>query len=774
MKNPLIPVAVRAGALALILISLLIPDARAVQSPDDWGSGTPYAYICWDGHRFAQTPEDHERDVRYFTDLGFTHSLFDARLGPIEPKQLESRRAVLAAFQKYKLIAGLRYGWSFEGLKRPWEEMTVQGMTLRASAGKADNTPIFNPLHREVIDSYASSVLESFASYRALDPGRKIGLFLIGSEYTFALPEKEKLPPAAAEVILKAAREDGVLAAGDDDWSKLKLWWNAPTGHGRDWRIREAIATGVHKEAPGAKFMIDPIWCVKLVDGGFGGHWSYVGKGMVLGMPDSAVRIMAQCWPSPATHSTQLIRGAHRDTIQESNFLSMCVGLPSLYHWGVHTIEPGMGENPWYRFKGTRTPEAEATLRAEYAAGRLDKEPALRTTGRFIRERGQMLHDWKPMEPRVAYLAGIYGPADPHLAMLVGQIPFDLLQNRQHRDSELAKYKYALVGSTSKGPMEMRDYESLLKIEAAGGAVILPKGFLPPEGAKPLARVLEWDPEIVGSGIGAGKGINFAAGYTALQEHTKAGATHLRGVLARAGFHPYFDIESVEVVSRPYTYQGHAMLFVVNDKRVAGATFKEESEIAEPDATGATKPKPKAKPDTGPPPALTGAPVDVEVFVRDTAAGLKVIDIDTGAEMKLTAATGGQKFKDTIPGAWYRIYAVIKPGETYHGPPPLKAAPAIAQCTVAFGTAGAHLQWKTGVQDWVGCDVQSFRIFRGEGSAPPTLLKEIYGHPVTGPGGLIDTFIDTETRAGAAFCYQVQAVSPLRIPGPLSAIATPR
>ncbi|HEV7404657.1 MAG TPA: hypothetical protein VGO11_17075, partial [Chthoniobacteraceae bacterium] len=648
----------RSAVVHAVILGLLLalPErAQAVQSPDDWGEGTPFAYIVWDGHRFSQTPEEHERDVRYFRDLGFTHSLVDARPGAIEPKQLESRRALLAAFQKYDLIAGLRYGWRFDGLQRPWEEMTAQGMTLRATAaGKADPTPVVNPLHREVIDSYASSVLESFAAYRALDPGRKIGLFLIGSEYTFALPEREKIPPPALAIILQAAREDGVLAAGEEDWTKVKQWWNSPTGHGRDWRIREAIAAGVHKEAPGAKFMIDPIWCVKLVEGGFGGHWSYIGKGMVLGMPDSAIRIMAQCWPSPATHSTQLIRGAHQDTIQESNFLSMCVGLPSLYHWGVHTIEPGMGENPYYGFKGIRSPEMEASLRAEYAAARLDKEPALRATGRFIRERGQLLHDWKPMEPRVAYLAGIYGPADPHLAMLVGQIPFDLLQNRQQRDSELAKYKFAMVGSSSKGPLDVRDYESLLKIEAAGGAVLVPKGFTPPEGAKPLARALEWDPEIVGTGIGSSKGINFAAGYTALQEHTKAGAAHLRGVLARAGFQPYFDLDSVEVVSRPYTYKGQAMLFVVNDKRTAGAAFKEESETAEPDATGAVKPKPKQKPEAGPPPALVGVPADVEVFVRDTTAGLKVIDIDTGAEMKLAAAPGGQKFKDTIPGAWYR------------------------------------------------------------------------------------------------------------------------
>src|SRR5262249_50239000 len=158
----------------------------------------------------------------------------------------------------------------------------------------------------------------------------------------------------------------------------------------------KAIADQVHQIEPDAMFMIDPIWCVKLVEGSFGGHWSYIGKGMPLGMPDDAIRTMAQCWPYPATHSTQLIQGAHHDTLLEGNLLCMCVGLPSLYHWGVHTIEPGHGENPFYRHKGLRSPALEAFFRQKIATDRLDKEPALRSTGRFIRERGQMLHDWKP------------------------------------------------------------------------------------------------------------------------------------------------------------------------------------------------------------------------------------------------------------------------------------------------------------------------------------------------------------------------------------------
>ncbi len=40
----------------------------------------PMPFILWDGHRFARTAADHERDVRYFRDLGFTHSLVGARM----------------------------------------------------------------------------------------------------------------------------------------------------------------------------------------------------------------------------------------------------------------------------------------------------------------------------------------------------------------------------------------------------------------------------------------------------------------------------------------------------------------------------------------------------------------------------------------------------------------------------------------------------------------------------------------------------------------------
>lgn len=772
------PIALQTTLIAASCTVLSFTLARAEQSPKDWGGGVPFSYIVWDGHRFATTPEDHERDARYFKDLGFTHSLFDAAPGELNPKITDSRRALLAALNKQNIIAGLRYGWRFEGLTQPWNEMTSQGMTLRASGNTKDASagPAFNPLHPAVIESYASSVLASFNSHRVLDPGNGIKLFLIGSEYSFKLPEKDKLPPAALQVILQAARSDGALGPAEDDWTKVKAWWDGPTSKGRDWRIRKAIADGVHKVAPDAMFMIDPIWCVKLVEGGFGGHWSYLGKGMALGMPDAAIRTMAQCWPYPATHSVQLIQGAHHDTLLESNLLCLCVGLPSLYHWGLHTIEPGHGDIPYYRVKEKRTPELEASLHAKIAADRFDKEPALRATGRLIRDRGQMLRDWKPLGPRVAYVAGIYGPADPHLAMLVGQIPFDLLRNREHRDAKLADYKYVLVGK-SKSPIDPQEYERLLKAEAAGATMVVPKGFTPPSGASALARAVEWDPEIVGESVIAKKGISHPGGYSGLQEHTKQGAAHLRDVLDRAGFKPYFDIGSVEVVSRPYSYQGHSMLFVVNDKRVPGSQGAAElPELAEPDASGALAPvRPaKKKPDVGPPAANVGVPAEIEVVVRDRAAGLKVIDIDTGRELKLESCSEGQKFTDTVPGAWYRIYAVIQPGQTYQGPPPLKPAPAVLQVAATRQTEGVALKWKLDVTDWVGSDVQSIRIYRGEGDKPSQLLQEIYGRTTAGPGGLVESYVDTSAVAGTTYTYQVQAVSPLRIVGRISETAMAR
>lgn len=750
----------------------LICAARALasQAPAEWGGGKPYAYILWDGHRFGGTLEEHERDMQYFKDLGFTHSLITATglnaaeaANAVQSKQMG---ALFKLFDKHDMIAGLRFGWDFAGLKEPAEQMAQKGMVLLAKrTGKFGD---FNPVHPDVVKYYSENLLGVVDAYRKQDPAGRIQMLLVGSEYTFGLPKKEQCHPKAIEVILQTAREDGVLGPNEDDWAKLAGWWDGPTAKGRDWRIRKAISDALRKQNPAFMFMIDPVWCIKLVDGGFGGHWSYIGKpAMPEGMCIGAIRTMAQCWPYPATHSAQMINGAYHDMILEGNLLCLCVGIPSLYHWGVNTFEPGRGANPLYGYKGEKTPEIEKTRRQEIIRSRLEKEPALRSTGRFVRERGKMLHDWKPLEPRVAFLAGLYGPADPDLAMLFGHIPFDLLRNAHHRDAELLKYKFVLQ---AKPTASADEYTKLLKIEQAGGVVIVPKGFKPPEGAQALAKALEWDPAIVGEAATFKKGISFAGNYTAFPEHVKKGAAHLREVFAKAGFRPYFDVLSSEVISRPYEYNGHAMLFVVNGKRAepAAAVQDKEDEPEEVDETG-NKPAKKNKPaPASSPGAIKGVPAEIEVVVRDSAAGLRVLDIDTGQTMKLEPCPEGQKFKDSIQGAWYKIYAVVKPGQAYQGPPPLKPAPAIAQLTAARVGGGVKLDWKTDVQDWVGCDVQWYRVYRGDGAGEPKLLKEIYGRIPEGAGGLVCTFVDETAQAGAPYSYKVQAVSPLRLAGPLS------
>src|SRR5262249_11921224 len=161
---------------------------------------------------------------------------------------------------------------------------------------------------------------------------------------------------------------------------------------------------------------------------------------------------------------------------------------------------------------------------------------------------------------------------------------------------------------------------------------------------------------------------------------------------------------------------------------------------------------------SGPPSADVGVPANIEVFVRDSTAGLKVIDIDAGREMKLEPCPEGQKFKDTVPGAWYKIYAVVPPGQSYQGPSPLSPAPPITEFNARRNAEGSALHWKSDVADWVGCDVQWFRIFRGEADRAPTLLKEIYGRTVDGPGGLVESFLDTTATAGKSYAYQIQAV----------------
>jgi len=170
--------------------------------------------------------------------------------------------------------------------------------------------------------------------------------------------------------------------------------------------------------------------------------------------------------------------------------------------------------------------------------------------------------------------------------------------------------------------------------------------------------------------------------------------------------------------------------------------------------------------------ANTGAANEVEIFVRETADGLRVIDTDTGKEMPLTKGADGYRFRDTLGASWYKIYAAVKAGQTYQGPKPLAPAPAIESLTAERANAGVKLAWKVAVPDWVGCDVQWYRILRGDGGAAPKQIAEIYGRIVRGAGGLITTYADGTAAAGTKYAYQVQAVSPLRVAGPASKAVT--
>ncbi len=308
----------------------------------------PLPYIVWDGHRFAQTAADRERDVRYFRDLGFTHSLIGGRLDT--EKLRPDIRALFDACSRYGLRPGLRYGWDTDKLAEKlggYDAMKKSGAYFYK--GKSDTSLDFNPIHPQVINTYAKMIGDSVRGHRRFDKDNTIQLFLIGSERTWGLPKEKKISSAARKAILDAARADGVWKDGDTDWQKLSTWWGSPKGRGGDWRLRRAIAEEVRKEIPDALFMIDPLWAAKLPgDTDLGGSWSYMGKGYAEGMADQVLRLKAMCWPNPVTHSTQLIRGAYHDMILVANFGSLAVGADSLYHWGVHLFEPGQRARPWY------------------------------------------------------------------------------------------------------------------------------------------------------------------------------------------------------------------------------------------------------------------------------------------------------------------------------------------------------------------------------------------------------------------------------------------
>lgn len=859
----------RTGALALACAAAMT-GALTLSGAEEQGRGkAAFDYILWDGHRFARTAEEHERDVRYFRDLGFTHT-FIGNADEDSPRDADRLRTLSELCRKYGMVMGLKFGSCgcviknvdkfAEKLGVTKQELLDRGMLL-----DEDST---NPMHPDIIKYYAEGYARTVAFCRQNDPGKCLKLFLLGSEFTWDLPKKPVPGYAKAlEIIFRAAREDGVLKPDQpDDLGAIGYWWSGPHEKGRDWRLRKAIEDEILKLVPDADFMIDPIWAIKIVHG-FGGTWTYIDDDPKR-IACATLRLKAMTRPAPAAHSTQLIRGAAQDTLLEANLLAICMGADKLYHWGINTFEPGRELAPGYGNKtlkptpqgfpmlredqilnwpdltkslhdgrdaepiaslwraldknlrsqleetieslvldnaepsraikahliealnaaickaglfsdeavaklklsartaelvarqkrGVLSPEDLAemnrlimeaifpdavaqtptpnirALREEVLHKRSEKEPAIRSTGRLLRDRGEVFRDWKPMEPRLALLGGVYSDTELYLALIVGHIPFDILRNDRDRRERLGSYKFAACLKEGVPPP---DYDDLLVIEKAGGTVLVPDDLKPPHGKPSLQRPVLWKP-IEGKLSGDPQ-------HQRRQLHKWA--AELRELFHKAGLLPYFDSDNLDIVMQGYVYRGHPVLFVVNDKR------------GRSDANSSSEDK--------------GLPNPVDILVRDTSDGLRVLDLDTGQDAKILRKDDGWHILDTLEPAWYKMYAVLKKGENWEGPAPLPPGPEVKNLSAARDADGGavRLTWQLPIEDWVGCDVARYRVYRAEGEQEPTLLADIPGRIFTGPGGLVNSYVDTTAERGKAYAYRVCTVTPLRREGPLCTAA---
>ena len=710
-------------------------------------------YLCWDAHRFSRTPEDHERDARFLKDLGFTHSLLQGSIlsknknGEARAEKLED---ALKVFAKYDLYAGLRLAWEFDEFAMPVEEQVASGVLLLKKA-KEDH-PTYNPMHPKVIEHYTEAFKRSIAEYVKYDPGRRLTWFLIGTERTWPLPKNEDEAHAKAlELLFAAAREDGILQEGERDLTKLGAWWSGAHGQGRDWRLRKSVEDALLKLIPEAEFFVDPAWAVKIVHG-FGGDWTYI-ENEPKHIADAVLRLKAVCRPAPVIHSTQLIRGSHRDCLMEANLLALCMGADKLYHWGVHTIEPGMEANPFYRQKIEKTAENEKTLRQDIVDKRRDKEPALRATGRLLRERGALFRQWQPLAPRVALLAGAYGAEVLNLSLITGHIPFDILKEQADRRAALKQYACAAV---VKERATNEDLADLLEMEQAGKPVFLPAGFEYLEGQPKLTKALAWDPGFMlpkdeAAPAKPGKKKPKPALVGTPQEQRALlhqWAAEFRKQFHAAGFNPYFDSGNLDCVMGGFEHHDARLAFLVNDKRKSSEG-----------ATGSER---------------IGVDNEVELFIRDQREGLRGLDVESGEELKLAKTDGGWKLSVLVPAAWYRLVAVLEPGKTWKGPGPLPAAPEIKALAVKREGPGVKLAWELPFADWVGCDVERYELQRAAGAAEFQTLTMLDGRIMQGPGGVSTSFKDETAKPGTAWAYRLRAISPLRTSGPWSAKAEVR
>ena len=107
-------------------------------------------------------------------------------------------------------------------------------------------------------------------------------------------------------------------------------------------------------------------------------------------------------------------------------------------------------------------------------------------------------------------------------------------------------------------------------------------------------------------------------------------------------------------------------------------------------------------------------------------------------------------------------------GETWPGPGPLSDGPEVRELRVERQpkTGAISLTWKLPFQDWVGCDIARYLVYRSEDGGPQKLLADIPGRICTGAGGVVTSYTDESARPGQT--YTIRTVTPLRREGPVS------
>ncbi len=784
--------------IALAVCGLSPAFARA----DDNAGRLPkpdFDYICWDAHRYSQTLEDAVRDARYLKDLGFTHSFFGRILQP--GFHGHKKDAIFVkAFNEVGLLGGIKPTLDrrgsrvamITGVEKP--KLMEMGAVLTRKDGSGGG---MNVIHPFILEKYPRYFADYTAQLAKDDPRGVLRLFLMGTEIHWYLPEKEayEYNRVGVQAILDAAAADAVVAKGapyDPDDPELQYWWNGPYQKGKCWRLRKATEDAILKVVPDADFMVDPLYAVKIVNG-FGGTWIYIDNdpkriGAAVGP------LKAMCWPAPACVSTQLIRGGWHDCVMEANLLALCMGVDKLYHWGVHLFEPGANADYQLRREANKVAENkqltgkaknefvqayvnDPARRKEIEDALLRKrtfcEPAIRSTGRLLRYRGALLRDMKPAGPRVAVVGLDYAHRlgnGPGLILMASNIPYECLYRREHVRKHLKDYSHAIL---ARGYLFPDVVEAIQAFEQAGGKIIVidtdAKDVRP---VPKLSSPIMWTPfgrdeRISGAHVEGMGGFKLKISRLDSQEADallQAKGKVIRELLADSGFKAYVDSLGPALVVRTYEHKGTKLLFAVNDRRVVSEDNRRaEAEDAE-DGDGGGGPRKRQV-------AAKGVANEVHLVIHDPRPDLRAINIDTGEPVKMTREKDGWHVRDTIEPAWYRLYAILGEGETWQGHGPLPAGPGIRDLSAERKAGGVHLSWKLPFDDWVGCDVQWYRLYRAAPGGKPDLLAEVYARELQGPGGLVTSYADTTAKPDGAYRYQVQAVTPLRRPGPLSEAA---